>query len=302
MNRLTRLFGAVLLSGALAASAGGCVKQIVKNQGDKAVQEAVPLTSKTKLPAEKPAAFPFDIWDRVVKAYVNDKGKVDYQGLAKNRADLDLYVAYIEKYSPVTAPELFPTPAAQEAYYINAYNAFVFMNVLDKYEDVKTKKNIYKIIQPFFFKTVFVYGGTRNNLYNLENELIRPQFKDPRVHFALNCASESCPRLPNEAFTPERLEEQLEREAKEFCNDSRNVRLDGNTLYLSEIFSFYGGKDAKPDSDFLVYEKAKGTNPPSRDAAIVMYINRYRDQKLPDHSTLTIKYIPYDWTPNDQSF
>jgi hypothetical protein len=280
-------------------SATGCrsaieakVKSNYAKQGEEAKATAKPIASTATLPAEKPAAFPHEIWDRVLKAYVNNTGKVDYEGLSKNQADLQLYVAYINTYSPEKTPELFPTKQDKEAYYLNAYNASVFMNVLDKFTKIQETKNIYKIIKPFFFESVFIYGGKRDNLDGLENKTIRPTFKDPRVHFALNCASESCPRLPNEAFTGAQLDAQLDREAKEFCSDPRNVKLDGTTLYLSEIFKFY-------TADFMDYEKTNGGNASSDAAALTSYINRYREgQKLPDN--LTVKFIPYNWTPNDQ--
>jgi hypothetical protein len=284
------LFGAYSLTGCRTAIENK-VKSNYEKQGAEAKATAKPIASTTTLPAEKPAAFPHEIWDRVLKAYVNDTGKVDYTGLSKNQADLQLYVAYVNAYSPEKTPELFPTPQDKEAYYLNAYNASVFMNVLDKFSTIQETKNIYKIVKPFFYESVFVYGGKRDNLYDLENKTIRPTFKDPRVHFALNCASESCPRLPNEAFTGAQLDAQLDREAKEFCSDARNVKVDGTTLYLSEIFKFY-------TTDFVDYEKANGGKTSSEAAALTSYINRYREQKLPDN--LTVKFIPYNWTPNDQ--
>lgn len=295
--RLRRTLGLLLLSGVLGGV--GCravlekkVKASYEKQGEEAKANSKPLLSPAPLPPEKPQQFPFEIWDRVVKAYVDDRGKVDYQALAQNRADLDLYLAYINAYSPSKNPEMFPTRQDQEAYYINAYNAFVFQNVLDKYPKIAETKNIYKIIKPFFYETIFVYGGERNNLFDLENELIRPEFKDPRIHFALNCASESCPRLPNEAFTGAQLEAQLDREAREFMDDTRNVRVDGTTLFLSEIFKFY-------TEDFVNHEKTNGGTATSTSAALVSYINRYRAEKLPA-TGLIVKFIPYNWTPNDQ--
>src|SRR5688572_7918691 len=125
----------------------GCVKKAVLNSFDKDGQEAKanakPIASTATLPAEKPEKFPFEIWDRVLKAYVNNNGQVDYTGLSQNRAELDLYVAYVNKYSPETNPEMFPTQQDKEAYYIDAYNSAVFMNVLDKYATLKETKSVY---------------------------------------------------------------------------------------------------------------------------------------------------------------
>lgn len=301
-------YRASLIAGLSAVLSTSCVVQAVKNsydkQGEEAKENGNAITSKTPLPANAvpPERFSYEAWDKVLKTYVNEKGKVDYQGLMKNRTDLDAFVAYVNAYSPENQPGLFPTMQDKEAYYINAYNASVFLNVLDKYNEVQKYKNIYKIVKPFFYETVFVYGGEKNNLYSLENKTIRPRFLDPRVHFSLNCASESCPYLPAEAFTGEQLDAQLDREAKKFCTETRNVRLEGTTLYLSEIFKFYGIDD-KEHSDFMEYEKSHGGNPQSREDGIVKYINRFRpaDQQLPAASALKLKYTPYNWTPNDQA-
>jgi hypothetical protein len=291
---------ALRLSLVLPLALAGCVKKAVLNsfekQGEEAKANAKPIASTATLPAEKPEKFPFEIWDRVVKAYVDGNGQVDYQGLQKNRGDLELYVAYVNKYSPETNPELFPTKQDKEAYYINAYNSAVFMNVLDKYAKLQETKSVYKIVKPFFYESIFVFGGKKDNLYDLENKLIRPTFKDPRIHFALNCASESCPRLPAEAFTGELLDQQLDRETKKFVSEDRNVRVDGDTLMLSQIFEFY-------TDDFVEYEKGNGGDASSKEAALVSYINRYRpaDKKLPATAAKKVKFIQYDWTPNDQA-
>src|SRR5262249_28644241 len=112
-------------------------------------------------------------------------------------------------------------------------------------------------------------------------DVIRPEFKDPRVHMALNCASAGCPQLSREAFTPEKLEAQLDRETRKFMSEKRNVDYDAaaHKVRLSRLFDWY--KD-----DF-------GKEP----AKVLTWINKYRDEKVPIDAK--IDYVEYDWTLND---
>lgn len=257
------------------------------------------LQAGCKMEPERPRAecnvesFPFDALDRVLKKYVNDQGRVDYQGLAQDRDDLDLFLSCVARYGPEQTPEMFPSVKDKHAYYINAYNALVLSNVLSRYP----VENIDKIKINFFYETQFIVDGQTINLYDLENKIVRPVFKDPRSHFALNCGARGCPQLPREVFLGETLDEQLDRETKKFVLEERNARVEGNIVYISDIpCNFY------PD-DFIEYEKAQGQNPANKREAILSYFNRYRpaDQQLPDPSSVKMKCIPYDWTSNDQA-
>ena len=101
-----------------------------------------------------------------------------------------------------------------------------------------------QIIKPragFFFLQRVEVGGRRLSLYTLENRIVRARFDEPRIHFALNCASVGCPSLPPEAFVPERLEQQLARETARFLSEERNVAvdLDARIVRLSSIFDWY---------------------------------------------------------------
>jgi hypothetical protein len=129
----------------------------------------------------------------------------------------------------------------------------------------------------FFLLQTFVVDGERRSLYGLENAVIRP-LGDPRVHFALNCMVRGCPRLPREPFEASRLEAQLEGETRRFLNEPRNVQHDPplGVVRLSAILKFYSG-------DFL-----------ARAPSLVAYVNRYRDELLPED--VRVRFIPYDWT------
>ncbi len=228
-------------------------------------------------------AFPYEEWNGLLKKYVDGKGRVDYNALKGNADD----VAKLEKLQnavaslgPTKNPAAYKTKWDKLAFYIDAYNISVWKNVLGRLPKLT---NVDKEKISFFFSTKFSVDGKAINLRDLEGDIIRPQFKDGRVHMALNCASGGCPQLPNYAFTPAKLDEQLSAEARKFVNEPRNVSFDPATkeLKLSHIFDWY-------KEDF-------GKEP----AKVIEWINNYREgsAKLPPDAK--IKYVDYDWTLND---
>jgi Protein of unknown function, DUF547 len=229
-----------------------------------------------------PRSLDLDQWDAawtdVLAHHVDARGRVDFSGLAKDRAELDEVVKFIAAVDPASSPERFPTPNGRLAYYLNAYNALAMYGVLDA--GVPERFGWFDRIR-FFVLRRFTMGGRTISLYRLENSVIRP-IGDPRVHFALNCMSVSCPSLPQSAFTANALDEQLDTVAREFVAEKRNVDIDGGRkeLRMSAIFKFY-------TKDFL-------TKAPSLPA----YINRYRLTQIPGN--YKIVFDDYDWSINDQ--
>jgi hypothetical protein len=226
-----------------------------------------------------PDSFAFDDWDALTRKYVDDKGRVNYAGLKADAADLARFERVLASVAK-TKPEALPSKNAREAFYLDAYNVLVWKNVLTRLPKLK---NVDSEKASFFYFTKFVVAGKEINLRDLEGDVIRPTFKDGRVHMALNCASGGCPQLPNYAFTPAKLGEQLDREARKFINEPRNVDFDPATkrLKLSHIFDWYR-------DDF-------GKEP----AKVIGWINRFRaaDAQLP--LDVKIDYLDYDWTLND---
>ncbi len=230
------------------------------------------------------AAFNNDDWNTVLGQYVNEQGFVDYQALNQNRASLDRYVDAVKTQGPKSNPELFPTKNDQLAYYINAYNALVFEGVLNRGPEEKSVWRGLVSGLNFFIRMKIIIDGEKTNLKKLEDDIIRDGFKDPRIHAALNCASISCPRLPQIAFEAEILDQQLDAAIVEFVNDERNVRLDheAKKVYLSKIFDWF-------EDDFIEYEQSQGNTNPS----LQSYVNRYRnpDNQIPnDYKTEFLKY------------
>ena len=223
-------------------------------------------------------APPYESWARVLDKYVDNEGRIDFAGAAKDRADLDRFVAHIYDNGPNNQPQSFPTPAHVLAFHINAYNALAMHKVIAA-GIPETNAGLRKIA--FFYFGKVQVGGERISLYDYENRVIRA-LGDPRIHVALNCMSVSCPRLPRDVFTAEKLEMQLQRESKQFFNEARNVEVNdtAKTFKVSEILKFY-------TADFL-----------AKAPSLAAYVNYYRDVKVPE--TFAVDFIAYNWTINRQ--
>jgi hypothetical protein len=244
------------------------------------------------LPAEGEPPFSHADWEATLERFVNERGFVDYQALSKDHADLDRYLESLATKGPQTTPALFPSRDHQLAYYLNAYNALVFKGVLDRGpEDDSVWKGGLISGYSFFVKQKFQLDSESTSLKKLEDDTVRAEFGDPRIHAALNCASVSCPRLPRSAFSGDGLESELDQAMKFFISEQRNVRVDKSRqrVLLSKIFEWF-------EDDFLDWERRQGNKNPT----IIDYVNRYRaggDQLPPDWRT---ESIPYDKGINAQ--
>lgn len=259
-------------------------------------------------PGAEPSAatFSHEDFDLILKRYVDDKGRVDYAGLKENMAEFDAYYSRLARVSPDNNPELFPDEKHRLAYWINAYNAGAIAIVLDHYPitsvtDVKspTLFPFFGSKAGFFFFHRIVLGGEEMSLYALENDLIRKRFLEPRIHFALNCASRGCPMLPPAAFRGEIIDRQLEREGRKFMAEDRNVRVEHTSqkVYLSEIFDWF-------DEDFEDWMELKF---PHKPATVLSYLimhagpSKKADLSKAQAAKYKMEYTPYDWGLNDQS-
>ncbi|MSS73607.1 MAG: DUF547 domain-containing protein [Candidatus Latescibacteria bacterium] len=232
--------------------------------------------------------------DRVLRTFVDAQGRVDYAGLKARPDDLNAYVALLNRVSPASHPDRFPTRADSLAYWINAYNAFALRGVVEHYpaQSVRDIKTLFG----FFSRTDFTAGGRTCTLNHIERDILQKTFQDPRIHAAINCASLGCPRLPRRAFRPQDLDARLEEEMRFFIREPRNVRIDRGApaLGLSEIFKWY-------EEDFIGwYRRTKGVQA----ARITDYLSPYLPEEdrafLKAHPEIKIRYIDYDWGLNDQ--
>jgi hypothetical protein len=247
-------------------------------------------------PAWNGEATPFDFGalDRMLGRFVDSRGWVDYAGIKAEPAELRLLLARLRDVSPESHPAIFPEREDRLAYWINAYNTLVISGVVNAYPVTSVKK-IHP--QPGFFKVFHVLGGKSRSLDDIEHNIIRKEFADPRIHAALNCGAASCPRLRPEAYRPERLENQLEAAVGDFIRDPQHVMVDrdSGTLILSKILDWFEG-------DFTDwYKRAHQV----KDVRITDYLNIHLNEEdrafLRTRQGITVRYIPYDWTLNDRA-
>ena len=217
------------------------------------------------------------LWDELLQAHVSPNGNVDYKGFIQDSLKLNRYLDQLKRNHP--NPDNW-SQEEQLAYWINAYNAFT-IELVNQYYPVESIKDIKKGI-PFInsvwdLKFIQIEEATYD-LNNIEHGIIRARFEEPRIHFALNCASFSCPQLHDRAFLPQQLEEQLEMVTKRFINDPTKNVIGTEQVQLSKIFSWYGG-------DF----KKNGTK--------IDFINQYATNKIPENAKLD--FLPYNWSLNE---
>jgi hypothetical protein len=235
----------------------------------------------------------------LLKAHVawnanNTTTSVDYAGFKKDQLKLK---AYTKKLSAVKESEFKAWPInEQQAFLINSYNAYTIELIISKYPNLKSIKDLGSLLSSPWSKPFFSLLGQKRSLDDVEHTLLRgaKNFNEPRIHFAVNCASIGCPALRHEAFQANKLEAQLEEQTKRFISDRTRNRFDKNedALFLSSIFDWYGsdfskGKSAKNLPEFL-----------SRYAGTLGLSNgeKTRLQK----SDINIEFLDYDWSLNSK--
>jgi uncharacterized protein DUF547 len=238
--------------------------------------------------------FDHSAWDHVLKEFVTEQGRVDYAALKANPAELNRYVTELAGQSPVSDPQEFPTRESQLAYWINAYNALVMKGVIDHWP-VKSVREIGSLPYSFFWRKKFVLGGQKYTLDGIEG-IMRKNLTEPRIHFALVCAANSCPRLQRQAYTPENTDRLLEEAARFYVNEPRNLRIDParNQVTVARIFSFY-------HEDFENYVREKnltGIGQPLLDY-IRLYASEENRRALDALSHPRLDHFDYDWGIND---
>ena len=236
-------------------------------------------------------------WSALLKKHVVllDGGKasqVRYAGMAADRTMLKAYLAQLSAVTPA-ALDAFSKPQ-QMAFLINAYNAFTVELILTRYPKLDSIRDLGSLLtKPWSIKNVPLLG-TLMTLDNIEHDNLRAKgrFDDPRIHFAVNCASIGCPMLREEAFVADRLDLQLDEQTQRFLSDrSRNRYADGK-LEVSRIFDWYGG-------DFKLGHKGIGSLPAffARDAAVLA--DAPADRERLKAQGVPISFLDYDWKLND---
>jgi len=240
--------------------------------------------------------FDHEIWDQLLNQHVAviDQGKatqVDYQGLVSARARL---VQYLESLATVSRSQFDNWTADEQlAFLINTYNAWTIELVLTEYPDLESIKDLGFLFRSPWAKKFIPLFGEQVSLDEIEHNMIRgwDRYREPRIHFAVNCAAIGCPALRAEAYQAEQLEQQLEDSTQRFLSDRSRNYLDRNTLRVSRIFDWYA-------EDF---ERGwLGVN------SVGEFLARYADALQIDAATsqnlaagnVRIRYSDYDWNLN----
>ena len=207
-------------------------------------------------------------WNNLLKKNVTIDGKVNYKGFKADENELKDYINYLGTHSPHDTW----TKEEQLAYWINAYNALT-VDLIIRHYPVKSIKYIKNPWEQRLWKL----GDKWHNLDEIEHQILR-KMNEPRIHFAIVCASFSCPKLQNEAFEASKIEEQLSKVAKEFLSDTNRNEISENSLKLSKIFQWFS-KDFK------------------QNGSVVDFINIYTDIDITPKAK--ISYKNYNWDLNE---
>ncbi|MFK7810253.1 MAG: DUF547 domain-containing protein [Saprospiraceae bacterium] len=237
-------------------------------------------TAPTTKPVEKPAptkkeeAKPVDDkvdhapFDALLRKHVSSSGKVNYKGLKTDQSKLDAYLAALSG-NPIQSSW---SRNEKMAYWINMYNAFTIKLIVDNYPvESITKLEGGKPWDKKWIKS----GDATYSLNQIENEILRPRYKEAAIHFAVNCAAKSCPPLLNRAWTANNLQANFKKQAKNFINSAKYNKINSDKVEVSKIFDWY-------KADF---------------GNLIDYLNKYSDTKI--NSDASINYLEYDWALNE---
>jgi hypothetical protein len=231
------------------------------------------------------AAAPFDHlkFDQILHQYVNDKGRIDYNGIAAN----PIFSAYMQSLESADIDAM--SLNEQLAFWLNAYNAVT----IDKVIKWKPNKSVRETFIPgiwtstsFFTTREHTVAGRRLSQDDIENDILRKQFKDPRIHFAIICASSGCPPPPRFAYTGANVQIKLAEETRSYLNSARGTKIDEaeNRFNISKLFDWFSG-------DFE-----------SKAGSVLNFITPYLDNETAAFLKRNpgIAYIQYDWSLNAQ--
>lgn len=216
-------------------------------------------------------------WTDLLQKHVDAKGFVSYKGFLEDSLKLNDYLNVLS----ATPPTDEWTRAEKLAFWINAYNAFTVKLIINHYpvSSIKDIKKGIPFVNSVWDIKFFEIGGMRMSLNEIEHSILRKEFEEPRIHFSIVCASMSCPKLRNEAFTAEKLEQQLQAQAVDFINDSTKNEIEMEEIRISSIFKWFSG-------DF------------TNNGTVQEFIRPFSQQDFV--SSAKVKYLPYDWNLNGE--
>jgi hypothetical protein len=234
-------------------------------------------------PSVSAAGFDHSIFDRILNTYVNNQGLVDYNGIAGDQS-FKTYMASLKTAQPDSMSR-----NGQLAFWINAYNAVT----IDKVIKWKPKKSVRETFVPgvwtgtkFFTTREHTVAGKQLSQDDIEHEILRKQLKEPRIHFAIICASSGCPPLPRSAYTEDNVQDKLEEETRKYINSERGTQIDSakNILHLSRLFDWFAGDFEYKSGSVLDFIK------PYLNAEALTFVEQ----------NPKIKWLEYNWALNAQ--
>lgn len=220
------------------------------------------------------------IFDALLKTHVDPDGNVDYKALLQDSAKLNQYLKLLSD-NPPNARSW--TPNDQLAYWINAYNAFTLQLIINHYpvksiKDIGSKIQIPFVNTPWDIKFIRI-GDKKYDLNNIEHNILRKNFNEPRIHFAIVCASFSCPKLRQEAYVGTKIEQQLTEQAKDFLANKHKNMITAEKIKISKIFSWFKG-------DF------------TENGSLTDFLNRYAPVSI--QKDADVSFMDYNWILNEQ--
>ena len=255
-----------------------------------------------------PAAFSYDDYAAVLNKHVDDRGMVHYAGLKADRSRLDSFARALAR---VDANAYGKWPRGEKiAFWINAYNALTLKLIVDHYpikaglvSGMAYPKNSIQQIPGRWSKIQYRVLGRKMTLNQIEHDVLRAEFDEPRIHVALVCAAMSCPPLRDEPYAGKKLDSQLVDQARKFLADSRRFRIDPDAgkVYLSAIFQWFGkdfvGKH-KPKEGFAGHDETT--------RAVLHFVSKSlpaagaKDKKFLREGKYKVGYLKYDWSLNER--
>lgn len=243
---------------------------------EKTVDKAVTKPQLTKEDSTKikehttPSKKNFDhsVWDDLLKKYVVKGGSVNYKGLKQNSTTLRIYLKSLENHIPDSSW----SKEEKLAFWMNVYNAYTVKIIIDNYPI----KSIKDIKAPWDYRFIKI-GKKWYTLNDVEHKILR-KMGEPRIHFGINCASFSCPPLLNKAFTPKNVNDELDKLAVTFINDTKRNTITTNKIEISKLFSWFG-------KDF----KTQGS--------LIDFLNKY--SKITISPNALKSYKKYNWNLNE---
>jgi len=235
----------------------------------------------------------YTIYDRLTKRFVDDRGRVDYAGLKGEIKTLRVFVDQLAATGPGNRPDLFSDDGTRLRYYLTAYNAWVLYIAASEYP---SKRSLWWF--GIFRNRDIRLGGRPSSLNELEHEILRKRFRDPRIHFYINCAAVGCPPVSRGVIPEGATDKALDRAASRFINDPAHVRYDAEkkVLHLSKIFDWF-------EEDFIDYlEDKKGIEETHISQYIALFLEAPEGQRISETPSgkIKIRYLKYDKSLNDQ--